>query len=169
MARATNSLPVPDSPVTSTVTSEDRILCTSSTSRVIAGLEWMKPGIRLVPASVLCSSELWPVWARARNAHTSMPNSTTRNSGSRETPPGSCARSAGEINNVAGGALVDRRVMIDAFRFRASCWRSVSLLRDPISSARLAISSFRQPWATKTRVRSSSPDSKIATRCAFVS
>ena len=31
MARATSSLPVPDSPVTSTVTSDERILCTSST------------------------------------------------------------------------------------------------------------------------------------------
>src|ERR1051325_1954679 len=49
MARATNSLPVPDSPVISTVTSEERILCTSSTRRVIAALAVRSHG----PANVL--------------------------------------------------------------------------------------------------------------------
>jgi hypothetical protein len=55
MARATSSLPVPDSPVTKTVTSEERILCTSSTSCVIAGEEWMNPGMKLSRACADCS------------------------------------------------------------------------------------------------------------------
>ena len=57
-----------------------------------------------------------PFVVPARNAQTSMPNSTTRSNGSSDIPPGSSARLRGAIHSTALGAFEERSGMIATSR-----------------------------------------------------